>query len=677
MGIATGEPTMKDAVRMARSCFGLSDLRPSQVSVLDKLLNPKEGTPPRALAIFPTGGGKSLCYQLPALLFPDALTVVVSPLLALIKDQVDALVERGIAAATLNSTLTAQESRDVQDGIRTNVVRILYVSPERFKNTRFLNLLRSTKLALLAVDEAHCVSEWGHSFRPDYLRLAVASSGLPFPRVLALTATATPAVARSICKALNIPENCTVRISAARPNLTTRVARIAPSGVASGKHAFVGQRARSFDERIDMLATRLRDRPRGAAVVYVTRQGTATMVAERLTKLGIRDVRPYHAGLRTDARQETQQWFLKCPTATVVATIAFGMGIDKPDIRYVYHFNLPKSIDCWQQEVGRAGRDGNPSICETLACVDDVPMLEGFARSGSPTLSSVRRLVEILFAKNEVGQVVPYNMYKIALETDISQTAIAQIIASLELSEKNLREIQPFYNEIGCYFTKTKKHKYIPHDNLGGRLLAHGKHGHVRILVIADEAAPKAGIPVGDVSRHLEALRRDGYLENIKSGIVMCQVEILKPITDIDETTKRLYARAQLTEKREISRVREVLDFVQGSTCHSVVIGRRYGDEVPVGKCGHCEVCIHGTEQTDLFGRDLITIEERPFDEVRWARICQEPGLKRSPIVMARFAAGMTSPFITKSKYRLLSAFGSMADMPFKVLLDRATKFCS
>src|SRR3984893_14452471 len=245
-----------DPESLLRDRFGLSEFRPGQREVIDALL--AHGS---ALAVFPTGGGKSLCYQLPALAF-EGVTVVVSPLIALMKDQIDYLQGRGIAAARLDSSLSAAEARQVTEGLRSGSLRMLYVAPERFNNERFLNDLRRTRIALFAVDEAHCISEWGHNFRPDYLKLAETAREVGAERVLALTATATPSVVEDICTGFNIPSQCAVVTGFHRPNLVLYTTPV------------------TAQERDGVLIDRLRDRPAGPTIVYVTLQKTAERVAE-------------------------------------------------------------------------------------------------------------------------------------------------------------------------------------------------------------------------------------------------------------------------------------------------------------------------------------------------------------------------------------------------------------
>src|SRR5216683_2988944 len=274
---------------------------------------------------------------------------------------IDALRRRGIAAARLDSSLETAELREVGDRLRGGTLQLLYVAPERFNNERFLADLRrdTVRIALFAVDEAHCISEWGHNFRPDYLKLAETARELGVERILALTATATPAVVQDICTAFDIPPECAVVTGFHRPNLDLQTTPI------------------SLAERDACLLSRLQARPPGPTIVYVTLQRTAERVAEQLAAAGL-PARAYHAGMDTPSRTAVQDWWTRSDRGIVVATIAFGMGIDKADVRYVYHFNLPKSLESYSQEIGRAGRDGAPSIVELFACGADLPILENF-----------------------------------------------------------------------------------------------------------------------------------------------------------------------------------------------------------------------------------------------------------------------------------------------------------
>ena len=316
--------------------FGHKSFLPLQENVIKHVLHGQD-----SLALMPTGSGKSLCYQLPALCL-EGLTLVVSPLIALMKDQVDALKSRGIAADFINSTMSAAQARRVQVDAYKGRLDILYVAPERLAMPQFRDFLHAVKLALIAIDEAHCISEWGHDFRPDYRTLQVLRDNFPAVPVIALTATATERVRQDILDQLRMPDAARFVASFNRPNLTYDVR----------------PKRRSFPALVKLLD----EHRSGAAIVYrFSRQNTESLAAE-LCSHGFNAL-PYHAGLDDTVRRETQERFLGDDVPIIVATIAFGMGVDKPNVRLVAHYDLPKTIEGYYQETGRAGRDGQPSAC--------------------------------------------------------------------------------------------------------------------------------------------------------------------------------------------------------------------------------------------------------------------------------------------------------------------------
>ncbi len=266
--------------------------------------------------------------------------------------------------------------------MRSGALKLLYVAPERFNNERFLNLIRHTPIALFAVDEAHCISEWGHNFRPDYLKLAEAARSLGAQRVLALTATATPSVVRDICAVFAIPAVASVVTGFYRHNLNLATTPV------------------RLEDRDALLLKRLQSRKPGPTIVYVTLQKTAEAVAQHLTAAGFA-ARAYHAGMEAEERTQVQEWWMGGEQHIVVATIAFGMGIDKANVRYVYHYNLPKSLESYSQEIGRAGRDNLRSTVELFACPDDVATLENFAYGDTPDAGAFRSLLEELVGEDK------------------------------------------------------------------------------------------------------------------------------------------------------------------------------------------------------------------------------------------------------------------------------------
>ena len=324
--------------------FGYDTFRPLQQDIITKVMEKKD-----CVVLMPTGGGKSLCFQLPALL-QDGITIVVSPLISLMKDQVDALLGIGVNAAMINSSMTIAEIMEVVEKTKSGNIKILYVAPERLALSSFESLLRTLPISLFAIDEAHCISEWGHDFRPDYRNLKLLRVKFPNIPIIALTATATAKVRADIVRQLDLPAPHIFTSSFNRPNLSYEVLPKKDSfkTILALIHAYPGE----------------------SIIIYCFSRKDTENIAEKLTAAG-HNAGTYHAGLSADRRRDNQEKFIKDGIHIMVATIAFGMGIDKPDVRLVIHHSLPKSIEGYYQETGRAGRDGLPARCVLLYSAAD------------------------------------------------------------------------------------------------------------------------------------------------------------------------------------------------------------------------------------------------------------------------------------------------------------------
>src|SRR5438874_151050 len=334
-----------DSRQALKKYFGYDEFRPLQREIIDDALAGRD-----VFALLPTGGGKSLCFQLPALL-RDGVTIVVSPLIALMKDQVDALRTSGIAATFLNSTLATNEARERFRGLHRNEFRLLYVAPERLMMENFLESALNWNIAQIAIDEAHCISEWGHDFRPEYRELKKLRAQLPDVPIMALTATATKRVRDDIVKQLKLRQPRCYVASFNRPNLSYRIM----------------PKSSAYQQVLDFV----RARPNESGIVYCASRKSTDALAAKLARDGIKAL-PYHAGMESKDRTRNQESFLRDDARVITATIAFGMGINKPNVRYVINHDRPKNIEGYYQETGRAGRDGLPSECVLLFSVGDV-----------------------------------------------------------------------------------------------------------------------------------------------------------------------------------------------------------------------------------------------------------------------------------------------------------------
>jgi ATP-dependent DNA helicase RecQ len=642
LGLVRDDPAAVEApLAVLAARFGFTSFRPGQERVVEALLAGRS-----ALAVFPTGGGKSVCYQLPALML-DGVTIVVSPLIALMKDQIDFLQRRGIDAARLDSSLDAGEQRAIGERLRNGTLRLLYVAPERFNNERFLAQLGGTRISLFAVDEAHCISEWGHNFRPDYLKLAERADELRAERVLALTATATPAVVADIRAGFGIEEADVVVTGFYRPNLTLLLTPV------------------TAGERDELLLDRLRERPPGSAIVYVTLQRTALRVAELLTEAGL-PARPYHAGMSTEDRVAVQEWWADSSDGIVAATIAFGMGIDKADVRYVYHYNLPKGLESYSQEIGRAGRDGQDGICELLACPDDVPALENFAYGDTPTREALVGLLADVLDQPE-GVEFAVSDYELSIRHDLRQLVLRTALTYLEI-DGVLRQGTPFYagyrlrstggslEEVFSRFDESRA------DFLH-RLIASGETGRTWTTIAPDKAASALGEQRSRIVAALEYLDQQGLVE-LKAAEVRQRYTVTAMPDAQDELVERLLERFARRERSETERIQSVLTLVTHDGCQVQALIAYFG-ETRAEPCGHCSHCLTGSAQQlpQLEPRPQIdaVVDEAALDSLR----SSNPDSLGTPRQAARFLAGITSPATTRAKLTRHRLFGSLADRRF------------
>ena len=356
--------------------FGFEDFLDGQESVIEQILSGRDGS-----VVMPTGGGKSLCYQLPALC-RGGVTLVVSPLIALMKDQVDALEERGVAVTLINSTLTWNEQKERLEGMKNGAYRLVYIAPERFRASSFMSALSDVKIEMVAIDEAHCLSQWGHDFRPDYMRLGKALEDMGRPQCVALTATATPIVREDIRGVLNLREPFESISGFERPNLSFTITPV-----------------EKVAQKYGRLKKVLAENKTG--IVYCATRKKVEEVAETIHSWGLKCI-AYHGGMSDQEREDTQNAFISREADIAVATNAFGMGIDRSDVRFVVHFEIPGSVEAYYQEAGRAGRDGEASVCELLFNYADTRTQEFFIDGVNPGPGMIRDVYQ--FFLNEADE---------------------------------------------------------------------------------------------------------------------------------------------------------------------------------------------------------------------------------------------------------------------------------
>lgn len=640
MATSADHHTRVEARALLKARFGYEDFRDGQSDVIEHLL---EGH--SAAAVFPTGGGKSICYQLPALML-DGLTIVVSPLIALMKDQIDALTARGIRAARLDSTLDAEAWREVMDELRRGELRLLYVAPERFNNERFRQGLTGMRIALFAVDEAHCISEWGHNFRPDYLKLAGYARQCGAERVLALTATATATVLEDICNAFDITDVHATRTGFHRPNLHLK------------------SRSVTASDRDRVLVQTLKESKPGPGIVYVTLQKSSERLASLLSDAGL-EARHYHAGMPQEERSAVQDWFVASGEGIVVATIAFGMGIDKSDIRRVIHYNLPKSLENYAQEIGRAGRDGGVSVCELLACRDDLVVLENFVLGDTPTLHAMHRFVAQVFEDEWQLQV---SHQSLAIACDIRPLVLSTLLTRLEL-QGYLNAGTPFYG----------KYQFKPHQSsaeilsqqsattgaLLKRILRHAVKARLWFDIDIDSVAEIESLAREQIVGALDRLAEAGLLELKVSG-VRYPYQILQRPASMEALAIELAADAATREQRELDRLQQTLDWIALDGCQSAALSARF-DEIVEGDCGHCSWCE---------ARRPVVLAERASFEIEQTLLLQGITLQQehqktlvSLVEVARLLCGLSSPRISRSRLQRLPLFGALDRVPYREVL--------
>ncbi|KAH9858087.1 ATP-dependent DNA helicase [Lenzites betulinus] len=640
---------MEKAFEVLKDTFGFDTFRHEQEAVIRRLIVDNEN----ALVLFPTGGGKSLTYQIPALCL-EGLTLVISPLIALMKDQVDALVSRGVKAANLDSTQDASRSAWIKNEVLSGSMKILYVAPERLNNESFMAMMKRVKISLLAVDESHCISQWGASFRPEYLKIARCAEELDVERVLCLTATATTSVAKDICDNFFIDRTAGVfRIPMYRSNLALRTEVVA-----------------TMDAKITRLVSILKERT-GPSIVYVTLQKHAEEVSNLLRPHKL-EAAVYHAGLPSEERVRVQQQFMDSDKGIVVATIAFGMGIDKANIRQVIHLFMPKTLENYSQEVGRAGRDGLPSTCYMFLSAPDIPVLEGFARGDTCAKRDLELWLQEVSLKDAAADgTIDFNLYKQAKDYDIRQNVLNLSYAQLELDYGYIRATTPYYSVYDISKKTADGWAKVMADNSPPakaiRSYWTSKGGGYQVDMVT--AAEYSKIDRNELSRKVNGWELDGYIFS-KASQIRARYMVLKPLArglkDIKNLAEMMYQRMVAREDEAVDKIRKVIDFATTDDCMAQSLAAYFGDEnvVPEGMCGQCTFCLAGQ------GVTFEPIAQAVPDAGRIRGILNACPERDDPRLLARMAFGITSPRLTVGKWSTYHPlFGSMVDTDFNALV--------
>jgi len=638
------EQTKQEKIQKTlQQLFGFESFLPGQKEIIMAVLGGRS-----ALAVFPTGQGKSLCYQLPALHL-SGLTLVVSPLMALMKDQVDFLVSKGIAAARLDSSLDFNETSKVYEQLHRNELKLLYVAPERFANERFVGMVSGLALSLMVIDEAHCISEWGHNFRPDYLKLADLARSFKVPAVLALTATATPKVSADIQRSFGIAEVDYIQTGFYRPNLTLL---FQPTGDPD-------------QALLQELEKRVQD---GPSIVYVTRQQTAEDVAERIAGAGY-PARPYHAGLKHELRQEIQDWFMASDSAIVVATIAFGMGIDKSNIRAVFHYNLPKSLENYSQEIGRAGRDGKPSSCITFGSADDLLILENFVYGDTPEEKNVQEMIDYIL---EQENSFDCSLYELANRFDIRPLVVKTLLTYLEL-EGVIQSTGPFYASYKFKPLKPSTEIFARFDaerqSFLRDLFSCAVKATLWYTVDLQEAVQKTASSRKRIITALDYLEQSGDLLLQVSGPRLGFCQIHTDNLDRNSLKEKLASRFQLREQNDLQRLQLVVDLVNHKGCKTRMLLNYFGEDLDTD-CGHCQFCLHG--ENAAIQRELTTFSEpdkKVTEQIKELRADYPKALGASR-QMSRFLCGLPSPMLSREKLTKHGLFGWAGGLSFSSVME-------
>ncbi|MCP5535147.1 MAG: ATP-dependent DNA helicase RecQ [Akkermansiaceae bacterium] len=628
--------------RILKRYFGHDALKPGQAEVIDRVL---DGI--NTLAVLPTGGGKSLCYQLPAMCM-QGLTVVVSPLIALMRDQVESLLQMGVPALRLDSSSTEESRELARQQIKSGELKLLYVSPERLADPAMLKLLKQCPVSLVAIDEAHCISEWGHSFRPSYIKLPRLVRSIQPEVVLALTATASRLAASGIRKAFKILKKDHVQTSFYRDNLVFDVT-VCPA-----------------DGKKPHLLESLNAAARTPAIVYATRRGDVEELASFLTKSGL-SARAYHAGMPADARAEVQDGFVENRFPVICATIAFGMGVDMPNVRSVIHYHPPKSPEGWIQESGRAGRDGKAAYCELLINGDDRAALESLVMAKQPGKKAVESVLHHLFSQGKRAVISRYNASTL---NDLPVELLDVMLARLETAGWIVPDGGSW---MWCQVVPLRWDESAGNRNLHGfskkdqsllTELIESKQ-RVSLLELADHQVVKLNRLV-TLLREMEA----GGEVRLKLSHSLTHYRIKREPGRLTELVDEMLSAFQEHAQHDLARIDSVCRMATSRKCIAASLVGYFGEKLNE-PCGRCASCAGKSRPRKLpvSPADELAMEE--LEKIQLLIKERRPALS-SPHRLARFLSGVYSPAMMR--YRLYNhpSWGMLERLSFDDVLGVA-----
>ena len=639
------DTSIERARRALRATFGYDAFRPGQAEAIEAILNSQD-----VVAVMPTGGGKSLCYQIPALLLPH-VTLVVSPLIALMRDQVDALLRRGVKAAAIHSGMDAGVINNVIAEVARGTVKLLYVAPERLESATFRRLLRSVPLSMLAVDEAHCISEWGHDFRPSYQAIATLFDDRPRVPVMAVTATATPDVRRDISTALKLQKPVEIVRGFDRPNLSFHVV--------------------DTPHKTEYITRLAKQHPDDTMIVYCGSRRRVNTFAEALQRRGVR-AEAYHAGLNDAIRGDVQDRFVAGRIKVLVATNAFGMGVDKADVRHVIHTDYTLTLEAYYQEAGRAGRDGAPATCTLLVQSEDRRLMDFFLESTYPSVETIRAVYAYIYDRSGVGigrgagSTLMADADSIGAALTLPAITISGVLTLLEragaimrtspngTARVKLRTSTARLNEVA---TRARPERAAILDALVRRIGGRGPDDTVEFDIA--EMLRRSGGTITEFADTMAALQNARMVvytpPSTAGSITVLTDRTAQPPIDLDDLRRR---REHAQRKLDV-----VVRYAATPTCKRNFILHHFGDTAEDAVCGRCSSCTQSIKAEPLSSRQQSVVQAI-------VRVAYQLGGRFGRHVIADVLTATSTPRIVQYGLQRCDDYGALASTPRREILD-------